>query len=95
MRVETLGGAAALTVSARDTKAFRRARMVRDPLILLRLVLAYCLGDHSLRLTAAMGLAHLSNVGLLYRLQQCDAWLRSTWWVRCWPAACRGSARAA
>jgi hypothetical protein len=35
--VETLSGAAALTVSTRETKAFQRGRVVRDPLDLYRL----------------------------------------------------------
>jgi len=42
-------------------------------------VLAYCLGDHGLRLTAAwataIGLADISNVALLYRLRRCGDWL--------------------
>jgi hypothetical protein len=78
--VEKLGGAAHLAVTARETKAFQRGRVIRDPVVLLRLVLAYCLGEHGLRLTAvwaaAIGLADISNVGLLYRLRQCDAWLQ-------------------
>ena len=46
---------------------------------LLRLVLAYCLGQWSLRSTAAWaaaaGFADISNVGLLYRLRRCGDWL--------------------
>jgi len=46
---------------------------------LLRLILAYCLGDRGLRLTAAwaasVGLVDISNVALLYRLRQCGDWL--------------------
>lgn len=78
--VEKLGGAAELAVSARQTDAFRRARAIPDAVVLLRLVLAYCLGKGGLRLTAAwaaaVGLADISNVGLLYRLRQCEAWLQ-------------------
>jgi hypothetical protein len=77
--VEKLGGAAHLTNIARETKAFRRGRGIRNPIDLLRLVLTYCLGERGLRLTsvwaAATGLADISNVGLLWRLQRCEAWL--------------------
>lgn len=77
--VEWLGGAAVLEASARETGAFRRARGVKSAVELLRLVLAYCLGERGLRLTAAWaaasGLADISNVALFYRLQQCGAWL--------------------
>ena len=76
--VDRLGGAEALAVSARETKAFVRPREIRSAVELLRLVLAYCLGKHGLRLTAAWaaasGLADLSNVALLRRLRQCGAW---------------------
>jgi hypothetical protein len=78
--IARLGGADALEASARQTGAFARARRVRDPISLLRLVLAYCLGDHGLRLTAAWaaaaGIAQISNVGLLKRLRHCEAWLQ-------------------
>jgi hypothetical protein len=46
---------------------------------LLRLTLAYCLGERGLRSTAAwatsIGLVDISNVALLYRLRQCGDWL--------------------
>jgi hypothetical protein len=79
--VAKLGGAAALAASARDTKAVqRRGRAIADATCLLRLVLAYCLGQHGLRLTAAWaavaGIADISNVGLLKRLRCCEAWLQ-------------------
>lgn len=77
--VERLGGADALSVSARETKAFLRARVVETAVDLLRMILAYCLGERGLRSTAAwatsVGLADLSNVALLYRLRQCGNWL--------------------
>lgn len=42
---------------------------------LLRIILAYCLGDRGLRATAAWaaaaGLADVSNPALLYRLRHC------------------------
>jgi hypothetical protein len=77
--VERLGGAAYLTETARETKAFVRAREFPDALVMLRTVLAYCLGKGGLRLTsawaAAVGLVNVSNVALLYRLKQCAPWL--------------------
>ena len=43
------------------------------------MILAYCLGERGLRLTAAwatsVGLADISNVALLLRLRQCGEWL--------------------
>jgi hypothetical protein len=78
--VAKLGGAASLAASARETKAFQRARAVPDATALLRLILAYCLGHHGLRLTAVWaalaGIANISNVGLLKRLRHCEAWLQ-------------------
>jgi hypothetical protein len=77
--VERLGGADALAASARATGAFQRAREVRSAVDLLRLILAYSLGERGLRATAAwaasMGLADMSNVALLGRLQRCGDWL--------------------
>jgi hypothetical protein len=64
---------------------------------LLRLVLAYCLGERGLRSTAAwaasIGLVDISNVALLYRLRNCGEWL--AWLIgrvlaRTAPAASRG-----
>jgi hypothetical protein len=73
--VVRLGGAAALEQSARDTKAFLRARAVATGVDLLRLILTYCLSGRGLRSTAAWatatGLADLSNVALLQRLRRC------------------------
>jgi hypothetical protein len=77
--VARLGGAEALTVTARETKAFLRPREITNAVDLLRLILAYCLGERGLRLTTAwatsVGLVDISNVALLYRLRQCGDWL--------------------
>lgn len=77
--VNRLGGAAALTQSARETKAFLRARGIGSAVDLLRMILGYCLGDRGLRLTAAWaaatGIADISNVALLHRLRGCGDWL--------------------
>lgn len=77
--VDRLGGAQTLDCTARETKAFVRPREIRNAVDLLRLILAYCLGERGLRLTAAwatsVGLVDVSNVALLYRLRQCGDWL--------------------
>ncbi len=77
--VARLGGAELLGTSARETNAFLRARAVDSAVDLLRLVMAYCLGERGLRSTAAwaasIGLVDISNVALLYRLRQCGDWL--------------------
>jgi hypothetical protein len=77
--VKRLGGAAFLERSARETGAFLQARVIKSAVVLLRLLLAYCLGDHGLRLTAAwatsMGLVNISAPALLYRLRQSGNWL--------------------
>src|SRR5258705_13772861 len=77
--VARLGGAETLKVTARETKAFLRPRAITNAVDLLRLILAYCLGERGLRLTAAwatsVGLVDISNVALLYRLRQCGNWL--------------------
>ena len=74
-----LGGAETLKRTARETEAFLRPREIKSAVDLLRLVLAYCLGERGLRLTAAwaasIGLVDISNVALLYRLRQCGDWL--------------------
>lgn len=76
--VSRLGGPELLERSARETKAFLRPREIDTAEDLLRLILAYCLGEKGLRLTAAwasaMGLVDISNVALLYRLRQCGDW---------------------
>jgi hypothetical protein len=77
--VVRLGGSEALHVTARETKAFMRPREITNAVDLLRLILAYCLGDGGLRSTSAwaasVGLVDVSNVALLYRLRQCGDWL--------------------
>lgn len=77
--VARLGGAEALDCTARQTRAFLRPRGIRNAVDLLRLILAYCLGERGLRLTMAwatsVGLVNISNVALLYRLRQCGDWL--------------------
>jgi hypothetical protein len=77
--VTRLGGVASLDITARATKAFVRPRAIRHPVDLLRLILAYCLGERGLRATAAWaaacGLADVSNPAILYRLRQCGDWM--------------------
>src|SRR4051794_41810172 len=77
--VARLGGARALDESARETKAFLRPRCIRCAADLLRLVLAYCLGEGGLRSTvfwaATAGLVDISNVALLQRLRRSGDWL--------------------
>jgi hypothetical protein len=77
--VARLGGADALNATARATKAFLRPREITNAVDLLRLILAYCLGERGLRLTAAwatsVGLVDISNVAVLYRLRRCGDWL--------------------
>jgi hypothetical protein len=77
--VVRLGGAERLHVAARETKAFLRPREITNAVDLLRLILAYCLGEWGLRSTAAwatsVGLVDISSVALLYRLRQCGDWL--------------------
>src|SRR5258708_58310 len=77
--VVRLGGAERLHVTARETKAFLRPREITNAVDLLRLILAYCLGEWGLRSTGAwatsVGLVDISSVALLYRLRQCGDWL--------------------
>ena len=74
-----LGGAASLEMTARASKAFMRPREIRCAVDLLRLILAYCLGEQGLRAVAAwaaaVGLADVSNPAILYRLRHCGDWL--------------------
>jgi hypothetical protein len=77
--VRKLGGAEAIEAIAKETKAFLRARVLTSAVDLLRVVLAYCLGDRGLRATSAwaasIGLVDISDVALLYRLRNCGNWL--------------------
>ncbi|MGO4726954.1 MULTISPECIES: hypothetical protein [unclassified Inquilinus] len=90
--VERFGGAEALTRSAREHKAFQRARGVKDAATLLRLALMYGPGGLSLRGAAGAaalgGIAALSDVALLGRLRAAG---------RCgciWPMTCPKSGSA-
>src|SRR4029079_12228680 len=77
--VDRLGGAEAIAASARETKAFRRARGAPGAGALFGLALAYYLRQGGLRSTAAWAsavwLADISNVALLNRLRGCGDWL--------------------
>jgi hypothetical protein len=72
-------GVAAIETPAREAKAFLRARVIGNAVDLLRLILAYCLGQGGLRSTAAwagaIGLVDISNVALLQRVRRCGDWL--------------------
>ena len=46
--ISRLGGRAYIEKSARETRAFLRARSIEDAVALLRLTLAYCLGGKGL-----------------------------------------------
>ena len=74
-----LGGETRIATLARETRAFLRPREIKSPNDLLRIILAYCLGGMGLRSTSAwaasIGLADLSNVALLGRLQNSTAWM--------------------
>ncbi len=77
--VDTLGGPAALDKTARETGAFTRPRAIKTSADLLRLCFAYGPGGMSLRTTSAwsqaVGLAKLSDVAVMERLQNCGDWL--------------------
>ncbi|HEY2359304.1 MAG TPA: IS4 family transposase [Phenylobacterium sp.] len=68
-----------LEASARDAGVLVRKREIRKASDLLRLALAYGPGGQSLRQTAAWAqlqqIASISDVGLMYRLQQASDWL--------------------
>src|SRR5512144_2205535 len=77
--VARLGGEDALASSAREHRAFIRARGVKSAVDLLRLALLYSPGGHSLRsvaaLAAAAGLADVSDVAVLDRLKRAADWV--------------------
>ncbi len=64
---------------ARSTGAFRRARYLEDPAVLLRLLLLHAVNERGLRETVAKaqaaGLAKLSPVALYFRLRTSTRWL--------------------
>lgn len=66
---------------ARETGALQRARQVRDPDTLLLLVLLHVASGLSLRQAAAraqvMGIASISDVGLMKRLRGAEQWLHA------------------
>lgn len=76
-----LGGLRAMAASAREHKAFRRARGVPDAGTLLRLAMMYGPGGQSLRIAAALaeaeGLAELSDIALQNRLRNAADWLEA------------------
>ena len=67
------------STAARGRRRRFCGRAIKTAVDLLRLILVYCLGERGLRSTtawaAAIGLADISNVALLYRLRQCGDWL--------------------
>lgn len=79
--VARLGGEDALASSAREHRAFIRARGVKSAVDVLRLALLYGPGGHSLRSVAAMaaaaGLADVSDVAVLDRLKCAADWVES------------------
>ncbi len=71
--VARLGGEEALASSAREHRAFFRAREIKSAVDVLRLAFMYGPGGHSLRslaaLIATVGLADVSDVAILGRLK--------------------------
>lgn len=69
-----------LEQSAKQCGAFQRARGVPDAQTLLRLLMVYCTTPLSFRQTVAwakgLGLAQLSDVSLIERMERCEGWLR-------------------
>jgi len=65
--------------AARKTGAFRRARYIKDPSTLLRVLLFHAVNDSGLRQSAALlkaaGVANLSQVALFKRLRTSRTWL--------------------
>jgi len=79
--VARLGGEDELTASAKATGACQRWRKIKNGAVLLRLVLAYCLGGFSLRGVCAWAccaeLVDIANPSFLERLFNCENWLTS------------------
>jgi transposase len=79
--VARLGGEEALTASARERRAFLRARGVKSAADVLRFAFMYGPGGYSLRSLAASasarGLADVSDVAILDRLKGSADWLQS------------------
>jgi IS4 transposase len=79
--VGRIGGEQALAASARQHRAFLRARGVKSAVDLFRLALMYGPGGHSLRSLAALaaghGIADVSDVALLERLKHTADWLQA------------------
>lgn len=65
--------------AARELGAFRRARYIKDPSTLLRVLLFHAVNDAGLRQSAALlraaGVAQLSQVALFKRLRKSKDWL--------------------
>lgn len=76
-----LGGEERITQLAYETGAFSRKRKIASPSDLLRLLLMWSAGEHSLCETAALAaagdLADVSDVALLKRFSKCRAWVLS------------------
>lgn len=69
-----------LEETARQTQALQRRREIKSAAELLRLILAYCVGDWPLRLVGMWAqlqeLGSLSDVAVLKRLQKAGPWLK-------------------
>lgn len=78
--VERLDDRLELEASSRRCGAIRRSRVIKSAAQLLRLILAYVLGNLSFRGTAAWaeaaGQASMSDVAILKRARRCGPWLR-------------------
>lgn len=76
-----LGGEALVSELSYATGAFHRRREVRSPTEMLQLLLTWAVGERSLRetalLSAAAGMADVSDVALLRRFERAGEWLGS------------------
>src|SRR5512147_3214214 len=70
-----------LVASAREFRAFTRARKIKTPQELLRVVLLYCGLDQSLRTVAAGNLTllegRITESSVRTRLQACEPWVKA------------------